>query len=92
MEEYDGTTPVVRTDHLAADEVEFLRWKAERGMKLRHFPVVFRHSPWFVMRNGARMLAHTFRGCNFRTFMGWEDERLAFRRYQRIRKQERAYL
>jgi hypothetical protein len=31
-EEYDGTTAVGRTEHLSADEVEFLRWRAERWM------------------------------------------------------------
>lgn len=35
-EEYDGTTAVVRTRHMAATDVEFLRWKGERWMKLRH--------------------------------------------------------
>src|SRR6266478_880010 len=35
---YDGTTAVVRTEHLKADEIEFARWRAERWMKLRHFP------------------------------------------------------
>ena len=38
VEEYDGTTAVVKTAHLDADEVEFLRWRAERWMKLRHLP------------------------------------------------------
>ena len=45
LEEYDGTTAVVKTEHLSADEVEFLRWQAERWMKLRHMPVAFAHSP-----------------------------------------------
>jgi radical SAM superfamily enzyme YgiQ (UPF0313 family) len=53
-EDYDGTTAVVRTDHLAAEEVEFLRWRAERWMKLRHLPAAFVHSPIFVLRNGPR--------------------------------------
>ncbi|HZQ94268.1 MAG TPA: radical SAM protein, partial [Candidatus Sulfotelmatobacter sp.] len=56
LEEYDGTTAVVRTQHLAADEVEFLRWKAERWMKMRHIPAVLAHDPWFVLRNGRKML------------------------------------
>src|SRR5207245_661773 len=38
FEEYDGTTAVVRTDHLTAEADEFLRWRAERWMKLRHLP------------------------------------------------------
>jgi anaerobic magnesium-protoporphyrin IX monomethyl ester cyclase len=31
VDEYDGTTAVVRTEHLAAEEVEFLRWRASAG-------------------------------------------------------------
>jgi anaerobic magnesium-protoporphyrin IX monomethyl ester cyclase len=50
LEEYDGTTAVVRTEHLSADEVEFLRWRAERWMKLRHMPAAFAHSPLFLFR------------------------------------------
>jgi hypothetical protein len=92
MEEYDGTTAVVRTEHLGCEDVEFMRWKAERWMKLRHFPVVLRHDPWFVLRNGGKMLAHTFRGCSLKSMCGWEDERLAFQRYQTIRQRERDYL
>src|SRR5437773_5830291 len=28
LEEYDGTTAVVRTEYMSADDVEFMRWKA----------------------------------------------------------------
>jgi hypothetical protein len=54
-EDYDGTTAVVRTNHLTAEEVEFIRWRSERWMKLRHLPAALRHSPWFGLRNAARM-------------------------------------
>ena len=37
-----------------------MRWKAERWMKVRHMPTAFRHDPVFVLRNGPKMLAHTF--------------------------------
>ena len=67
VEEYDGTTAVVRSEHLAADEIEFLRWRAERWMKVRHLPGVLRHYPGFVLRHGPRMLAHTFRGTTWRS-------------------------
>ena len=40
LEEYDGTTAVVRSRHLSADDIEFLRWRAERWMKVRHLPAV----------------------------------------------------
>jgi radical SAM superfamily enzyme YgiQ (UPF0313 family) len=93
LEEYDGTTAVVRSEHLAAEEIEFLRWRAERWMKVRHMRAVLRWSPRFVLRHGRRMLAHTFRGCRVvRSFLGLEDERRAFERYRAIRRAERAYL
>ena len=92
VEEYDGTTAVVRTRHLSREDVAFLRWKAERWMKLRHMPVAFRHDPAFVLRNAHRMAAHTFRGSTWRTWLGLEDERRAFRRYCWLREREREYL
>jgi hypothetical protein len=92
LEEYDGTTSVVRNEHLSADEIEYLRWKAERGMKTRHMPTVFLHDPWFVARNVAGMAAHTYRGSTLRTVLGLEDERKAFMRYKEIRRQERQYI
>jgi anaerobic magnesium-protoporphyrin IX monomethyl ester cyclase len=91
-EEYDGTTAVVRSEHVEAEEIEFLRWRAERWIKARHFPVALAHDPRFVIRHGARMFRHTFRGCTWRTLVGLEDERAAFRRYRTIRQQEREYL
>jgi radical SAM superfamily enzyme YgiQ (UPF0313 family) len=88
-EEYDGTTAVVRTRHLPAEEVEFMRWRAERWMKLHHMPAAIRHSPLFVLRHGYRMLAHTFRGSSLSSLLGLEDERESFRRYRDIRRAER---
>jgi hypothetical protein len=92
VEEYDGTTAVVRTEHLAAEEVEFLRWRAERWMKLRHLPAAFAHSPFFVLRHGPKMFAHTFRGSTIKSLLGLEDERKAFERFRAIRQAERFYL
>ena len=92
LEEYDGTTAVVRTEHLSSDEVEYARWKAERWMKVRHVPTVFRHDPWFVATHAPQMMAHTFRGSRLRNFLGLEDERQAFQRYKAIRRQEREYV
>jgi radical SAM superfamily enzyme YgiQ (UPF0313 family) len=89
---YDGTTAVVRNEHLSADEIEFLRWRAERFMKLRHFPAALRHSPWFVLRHARRMLAHTFRGSSWRSVLGLESERAVFQRYKALRQAERQYL
>ena len=83
---------MTRTAHLPAGEVEFLRWKAERWMKLRHLPVVLRHDPGFVLRNGHRMLAHTFRGSTWRSVLGLESSREVFKRYRAIRERERAYV
>jgi anaerobic magnesium-protoporphyrin IX monomethyl ester cyclase len=92
VDEYDGTTAVVRTEHLSADEIEFMRWRAERWMKLRHIPAVLRHYPGFVMRHGRRMLTHTFRGSSWRSAIGLEDSRTVFARYKAIRRAEREYL
>ena len=91
-EEYDGTTAVVRSEHLPAEEIEFLRWKAERWMKVRHMPAVFAHDPWFVLGNAVKMVGHTFRGTTLRTWLGLESERTAFERYRAIRQRERDYL
>jgi radical SAM superfamily enzyme YgiQ (UPF0313 family) len=88
-EEYDGTTAVVRTEHLAPEEIEFLRWRAERWMKLRHFWPTLAHSPWFVLRHGLAMLRHTFRGSSWRSIAGLESDAAVFRRYQAIRRAER---
>lgn len=90
--EYDGTTAVVRTEHLPAEEIEFMRWRAERWMKLRHMPAALAHDPWFVLRNAPKMLAHTFRGTTLKTVLGLEDEHEAFRRYRTLHAAEREYL
>ncbi len=92
VEEYDGTTAVARSTHLSAEEIEFMRWKAERWMKVRHIPAVFRRNPLFVLRNGRRMLAHTFRGTTWRSMVGLDGARTVFRRYRAIRSREREYV
>ena len=92
LEEYDGTTAVVRTEHVSAEEVEYVRWKAERWMKVCHMPTALLHDPWFVVRHAAQMLTYTFRGCTVRSVLGLEDERRAFERYKTIRQQERQYM
>jgi radical SAM superfamily enzyme YgiQ (UPF0313 family) len=92
LEEYDGTTAVVKTEHVSAEEAEYMRWKAERWMKVRHMPAAFRRNPLFVLKNAPKMFSHTFRGSGLKTFLGIEDERLAFERYREIRKAERNYV
>jgi anaerobic magnesium-protoporphyrin IX monomethyl ester cyclase len=92
VEEYDGTTAVVRTAHMTAEAVEFRRWRAERWMKVRHMPAVLRHYPGFVLRHAPRMLAHTFRGSTWRSVLGLESAHQVFRRYRTIRAREREYL
>jgi len=92
LEEYDGTTAVVRTPGMSAEDIEFLRWRKERWMKVRHFPAAARHSPGFVLRHGPAMFAHTFRGSTWKSALGLESERAVFDRYRQIRKAEREYL
>jgi anaerobic magnesium-protoporphyrin IX monomethyl ester cyclase len=92
LEEYDGTTAVIHTEHVPSEEIEFMRWKAERWMKVRHMPTAFRHDPWFIVRHAPEMFSETFRGCTFRSLLGLEDDRKSFERYKTIRKQERQYV
>jgi radical SAM superfamily enzyme YgiQ (UPF0313 family) len=92
VDEYDGTSAVTRSTHLEADEIEYLRWKADRWMKVRHIPAAFRFYPGFILKNGRRMLAHTFRGATWRSCVGLESSRDVFRRYKQIREKERIYL
>jgi radical SAM superfamily enzyme YgiQ (UPF0313 family) len=86
---YDGTTAVVRTKHVATREIEFLRWRAERWMKLKHLPAVFLHSPVFVLRNAPAMLRHTFAGTSLRSALGLEEPKAVFDRYRAARRHER---
>src|ERR1700722_8407694 len=92
LEEYDGTTAVVRTEHMPAEEVEFMRWKAERWMKVHHIPAALMHDPGFVMFQGWKMLAHTFRGSSIRSALGLENDKKVFARYRAIRRMEREYV
>jgi hypothetical protein len=92
VEEYDGTTAVTRSMHLQPEDIEFMRWRAERWMKVRHFPAAFAHSPAFVLRHGHRMLAHTFRGTTWRSALGLESAHDVFRRYRALRVREREYM
>jgi anaerobic magnesium-protoporphyrin IX monomethyl ester cyclase len=92
LEDYDGTTAVVRTAHLESDEIEFLRWRADRWIKLKHLPVALLHTPLFALRNGLKMLRYTFRGTTIRSVLGLEDERKSFERYRALRRAERVYL
>jgi radical SAM superfamily enzyme YgiQ (UPF0313 family) len=86
---YDGTTAVVRTKFLAARDVEFLRWRAERWMKLRHLPAVFRRNPVFVIRHALEMLRHTFAGTSWRSVLALDREETVFERYRSIRAASR---
>jgi anaerobic magnesium-protoporphyrin IX monomethyl ester cyclase len=89
---YDGTTAVVRSQHLSALDIEFLRWRAERWMKVRHLPAVFAHSSMFVLRHMHQMLAHTFTGTTMRSMLGLEPERAAFERFRSARRKAREYV
>jgi radical SAM superfamily enzyme YgiQ (UPF0313 family) len=92
LEEYDGTTAVVASEHLLPEEIEYQRWRAERWMKTRHIPAVIAQEPFFVMRHWWKMLSHTFRGTSLKSFLGLESDREVFARYRSIRAAERVYL
>ena len=91
LEEYDGTTAVVRSEALSAEEIEFLRWRAERWMKLKLFPRAIRENTLFCLKHGKDMISHTFRG-SWRSLVGLESERRAFERYRSLRAAEREHL
>ena len=61
-------------------------------MKVRHMPAAFRHDPWYVLTHARQMFAHTFRGSTWRTWLGLEPERAAFKRYRQLRREEREYV
>jgi hypothetical protein len=92
MTHYDGTTAVVRSEKMTSDEIEFMRWRAERWMKLRHFPQAALRNPAFVVRHGLEMLGHTFAGWTVRSLFSDEAERAAFRRFKVLRARERERL
>ncbi len=92
VSEYDGTTAVTRTAHLSPERVEFLRWKAERWMKVRHMRAALKDNPLFVLRHAPAMFAHTFRGSTWRSWLRLEPPEQAFERYRAIRSREREYL
>jgi anaerobic magnesium-protoporphyrin IX monomethyl ester cyclase len=92
LEEYDGTTAVVRSEQMQAEDIEFMRWKAERWMKARHIPRAFAHDPGFLARNALKMMRHTFRGSSLKSVFGLESDWEVFQRYRRIRAAERTYL
>jgi radical SAM superfamily enzyme YgiQ (UPF0313 family) len=92
VSKYDGTTAVVTCEHLSGREIEFMRWKAERWIKLRHTYALFRHDPKFIYKYGRRLLKFLFRGSTVRSFLGLESARKAFERYCAIRERERKYV
>jgi anaerobic magnesium-protoporphyrin IX monomethyl ester cyclase len=92
VDDYDGTSAVTRSAHLDAEEIEYLRWRADRWMKVRHMPAAIRLYPVFVVTHARRMMAHTFRGTTWRSLLGLESSRDTFRRYKQIRARERTYL
>ena len=86
---YDGTTAVVRSERVAAEDIEYLRWRAERWMKVKHMPAAFAHSPGFVLRHGLEMLAHTFAGTTIKSILGLESDRAVFDRFRQRRRLEK---
>jgi anaerobic magnesium-protoporphyrin IX monomethyl ester cyclase len=92
LEEYDGTTSVVACENLSGEEIEFMRWKAERWIKARHWWTLIKHDPLFMARNFLRIAGFNFRGSTLKTFLGLEPERRAFERYRKMRAAERDYV
>ena len=57
---YDGTTAVVRTEHVGATRSSSCAGVPSGGSSCDTFRRAFLHSPGFVLRHGGGMLAHTF--------------------------------
>ena len=92
VEEYDGTTAVVRSEHLSAEEIEFLRWRAERWMKLQPFLARARAQPG-LRAASRRRDARPYLPRQLAAIVPRpRDERAAFARYRAIRRVEREYL
>jgi anaerobic magnesium-protoporphyrin IX monomethyl ester cyclase len=85
------THAVVKRRHLEAEEIEFLRWRAERWLMVRHMSEVLLHNPLFCLRHAHEVLRHMYRGSTLKSLVGLESERRTFARYCAIRKQEREY-
>ena len=92
LEEYDGTTAVIATPHIAPQEIEYHRWRAERWMKVKHIPSLLSHDLLFVLRTLPKMLTYNFRGSSLKSVLGLENDWAAFQRYRALRKRERVYL
>src|SRR5271165_6264116 len=91
LDEYDGTTAVISTPHIAPQEIEYERWRVERWIKVRHIPALITRDPLFVIRNVVKMLAFNFRGSSVKSMLGLESDWTAFQRYRALRSRERVY-
>ena len=89
---YDGTTAVVRTEHLSAGRHRVPALAGGAVDEAAAPAAAFLHSPGFVLRHGREMLAHTFAGSSWRSVLGLEDERAVFERYRQRRSMERLSL
>jgi radical SAM superfamily enzyme YgiQ (UPF0313 family) len=92
LEEYDGTTAVVKTEHVNAEEIEFLRWRAERWMKVRHLPAALAFNPVSCSVRARGCWRTPSAGAAWDLLLGGRAERAAFERYRAIRRAEREYL
>jgi radical SAM superfamily enzyme YgiQ (UPF0313 family) len=92
VEEYDGTTAVVTCENLPGQEIEYMRWRAERWIKARHGWAVLRYNRAFALKKGAAMVRFIYRGESLRSLVGLESRRKAFARYRELRARERHYV
>ena len=84
MEEYDGTTAIVATEHLQPEEIEFERWRSERWMKVRHIPAVIAHDPCSC----SQLVEDAFPYLSWKQLksaLGLESDHKVFERYREIR-------
>ena len=86
---YDGTTAVVRTEHVPPTRWSSCGGVLSDGSSCGTCRRRCRHSPGFVLRHGRAMLAHTFAGTTVRSMLGLESERDVFDRFRERRRRER---
>jgi radical SAM superfamily enzyme YgiQ (UPF0313 family) len=92
LEEYDGTTAVVANENLPLEEIEYMRWRAERPIKINHGWTLLWHDPRYFLEMGNRVIRYIYRGESWLSLFGLASKRDAFQRYRRIRKRERQYV
>ncbi len=91
-ERYDKLISVVSSSHANSRESEYQRWKFERWIRIKYFPVAFLHDPIFVILNLSRLARYFFKVFILKAFLGLEHARITYESFLAIREWERDFL